>query len=312
VFVGRPTTTHLTLWIAVCLLAVLSPGGQGLALTSPQPGAAAKPSGLTLVAPFPCQTAYKVVAGYGGIYHKNVNEALKANDYHALDLVRDEAGGGHDKLLTALAAGTVTYAGWASGGWSTYGQIVILDLGATGGQTYQALYAHLHKVSVAKGQKVKPRDVLGTLGRSGNSSLTYWSTSHLHLAFYRGAKVGSGGPYGGVAAVPEPMDGVEDFVTGTKAKAGPCAPPPADAGPPKPDGSMTSDHGLADHGLAGPDSGGAHGDGGLPPPAGDLGGGGTPPSDGGCSCAAASGSDSVSTLGMLALALALLWRRRRR
>jgi len=277
--------------VLVALVLTLGPAGAG-ALTTPQPGATARPAGLTLAAPFPCQTTYKVVCGYGcsGL-HKNINEPLKANDYHALDLIRDEAGSGFDKPVTALASGTVKYAGWASGGWSTYGQIVIIALDFTDGQSYQVLYAHLNKVSVSNGQHVKARDAVGTLGASGNNSLTYWSAKHLHLAFYRAALVGTGGPYGGVAAVPEPMDGVQDFVTNQTAKVS-CAPPP-DAGPPKPDAKV-ADGAPADQ------------PGELPPVVSDHGVAPQRPDDGGCSCALAARRDAAPSDRAVLLVLLLL------
>ena len=294
----------------VTLLLLAAPG-PALALTTPVTGAAPRPAGLTLVSPYPCGVTYRITGGYGANLHLNINDPTHSNDYYALDMQRDESGGGHAKPLAAVAAGTVTYAGWASGGWSTYGQIVILELAFNDGHAYQVLYAHLDQVLVSVGQQVKPRDVVGHQGRSGNNSLSYWSATHLHMAMYRDAKLGSGGPYGGVAMVPEPLDGIEDIVVGTTATAS-CAPPPTpDAGPtpdsgPGPDGAAPNDAArdlppsTAD-GTVELDSGT------LPPVAGD----GLIPSqrgDDGCSCRAGAGGGAPP----LALLLLLVPLRRRR
>jgi len=267
----HPRALYLALVLWLCLPA------RAPALTTPATGAAACPAGVTLAAPFPCGVSYRVIGGYGGGMHVNINEPLKSNDYHALDLVRDEAGSGHDKPVTAAAAGTVKYAGWAGGGWKTYGQIVLLELDFNDGHSYQLLYAHLEQVLVSTGQHVGQRDVVGHLGRSGDNSLTYWSEAHLHFAFYRDATLNAQpyGPYGGVATVPEPMDTVQDFVTGTKATVICSAP---DAGPadgaPSPDGRPLGDAGAVETMTDGPS---------LPPLATDQ-----PMADSpeeGCSCA---------------------------
>lgn len=293
---------------ALPLLLLSALPARGLALTTPVTGAAARPAALTLVSPYPCGVTYKVTGGYGGSLHVNINDPTHSNDYYALDMQRDETGSGHAKPVAAVAAGTVKYAGWASGGWSTYGQIVILELAFSDGHAYQVIYAHLDQVLVSVGQQVKARDVVGHQGRSGNNSLTYWSATHLHMAMYRDAKLGSGGPYGGVAMVPEPLDGVEDIVVGTTATAS-CAPPSPDGGPtsdsgPGTDGATPHDAGGEDQhsdGTAGLDSGG------LPPVAGD----GVIPSHGGddgCGCRAGRG-EGYPPLALLLL-LALLRRRR--
>jgi MYXO-CTERM domain-containing protein len=286
------------------LAAMLLTPLQAHALTTPASGAAARPAGLTLASPFPCNVTYKVIAGYGGAYHKNINEPLKANDYHALDLVRDEAGNGFDKPVTALAAGTVIYAGWAKDGWSTYGQIVVIELDFKDASTWQLNYAHLNQVSVTKGQHVKARDTIGTLGASGNNSLSYWSTKHVHLVLYRGAKIGSGGPYGGVAAVPEPMDGAQDFVNGKKVTVS-CSPANPDGGVPDgtADGASAKDLGPGPDVVAGDGFGGD-----LPSVLADQGQPPAPPDDG-CSCALReppAGRPPTSRALLLVLVMALL------
>ncbi len=102
-----------------------------------------------------------------------------------------------------VAAGNVIYAGWSTGGWSPYGQIVVLEHDFGDGKVYQSLYAHLQSVSVKLGQKVAVGAEVGTLGGSANGKLNALAY-HLHFALYRGAKL-EGGPYGGVAVVPEPL-----------------------------------------------------------------------------------------------------------
>lgn len=65
--------------------------------------------------------------------------------------------------------GTVTYAGEI---WWGFGKHVIID----NGDNISSVYAHLDKVYVYKGQKVKMTDVIGREGTTG------WSTGpHLHF-----------------------------------------------------------------------------------------------------------------------------------
>ena len=65
--------------------------------------------------------------------------------------------------------GTVTYAGEI---WWGYGKHIVID----NGDNISSLYAHLDKIYVYKGQKVKLTDVIGKEGSTG------WSTGpHLHF-----------------------------------------------------------------------------------------------------------------------------------
>lgn len=210
---------------AACLLIA---AGDGEALTSPLSGAVALPRSAVLRAPFPCGVSYRISCAYGCGLHRGTTSTSSSNDYYALDLVRTGSGGGFDKPLVAIAAGTVRYAAWATGGWSPYGRIVLIEHDFGDGQRYMSLYAHLNHISVHAGQKVAAGATIGKLGRSGNVT-----GAHVHFALYRDAKIG-GGPYGGRATVPEPMGGAQDFRVGQTHTAR-CPAPKKDAAPPKPD-----------------------------------------------------------------------------
>lgn len=71
--------------------------------------------------------------------------------------------------ILASESGTVLSAGWLAGGW---GNAVILQH-SDGNAT---LYAHLNKVAVTLGQKVKRSQVIGYSGSTGNST-----GPHLHF-----------------------------------------------------------------------------------------------------------------------------------
>lgn len=64
--------------------------------------------------------------------------------------------------------GTVSHIEYNSGG---YGNHVVVDHGFG----FQTLYAHMHKISVKRGQKILRGEVLGTVGNSGTST-----GPHLH------------------------------------------------------------------------------------------------------------------------------------
>lgn len=70
--------------------------------------------------------------------------------------------------IYATGDGKVTFADYATNG---YGMHVIIDHG----YDYETLYAHLSKIEVKKGHKVKRGDVIGLVGNSGLSS-----GPHLH------------------------------------------------------------------------------------------------------------------------------------
>ncbi|NCU31847.1 MAG: M23 family metallopeptidase [Candidatus Moranbacteria bacterium] len=71
--------------------------------------------------------------------------------------------------IIPLYEGTVTYAGEISWG---FGKHIIIDHG----DNVSTIYAHLSRIFVYKGQKVKIGDVIGKMGNTG------WSTGpHLHF-----------------------------------------------------------------------------------------------------------------------------------
>lgn len=77
--------------------------------------------------------------------------------------------------LRAVAGGVVRKAGYV-GGYAGYGKVVLLDLPGP----YTALYAHLSRVSVRVGQKVRAGQRLGLAGCTGSCSGT-----HLHFELKR-------------------------------------------------------------------------------------------------------------------------------
>ncbi|HHO52713.1 MAG TPA: M23 family metallopeptidase, partial [Deltaproteobacteria bacterium] len=194
------------------------------AITPPATGAVALPGGVDLTLPFPDETPVRVSCGYGpgcSVFHSGTNAPGSTNDYHALDLVRDQAGGGDGLPVVAAFSGTVVYADWATGGWSTFGRIVLIEHDLGDGHTYMSLYAHLSSLSVSAGEVVADKDEVGTMGGSGNFGDNYF-TPHLHFSLYRDAAF-AGGPYGGNAVVPELIDGYGDLVQGDLLVAGPGA-----------------------------------------------------------------------------------------
>jgi murein DD-endopeptidase MepM/ murein hydrolase activator NlpD len=79
--------------------------------------------------------------------------------------------------VTAVAAGTVKFAGWSDRG---YGYLVVIDHG-----TYQSLYAHLREQpSVHTGQTVSAGAFLGPMGNTGFSS-----GPHLHFEIRLGSEL---------------------------------------------------------------------------------------------------------------------------
>ncbi len=81
-------------------------------------------------------------------------------------------------LVTAAAAGRVTFAGWNPGGW---GNLVVIEHGG-GVRTW---YAHLAGVAVRRGQLVLPAARVGTVGATGRAT-----GPHLHFEVrLRGAAI---------------------------------------------------------------------------------------------------------------------------
>ena len=92
------------------------------------------------------------------------NESIRDHTHKGIDIA---ASGGTPIL--AAADGTVTYAGWNSGG---YGNLVIIDHG-NGVETY---YGHCSKIYISKGTTVKAGDKIAAVGSTGNST-----GNHLHF-----------------------------------------------------------------------------------------------------------------------------------
>jgi Peptidase family M23 len=188
------------------------------ARTNPVKGAVSKPRRLKIRAPFPCGVTFKINCGYNGSKaHSRVRHTNSTNDYYALDMTRVEPQGGYDKVVLAVADGIVRYAGWAKRGWSPYGKIVYIEHAYSDrkGKRYHSMYAHLHRVKVRKGQRIKAGTVIGTMGGSSRRRHLKFPP-HLHFAMYRGAKRTLGG---GNAVVPEPLGRHEDLRRGLVLKA---------------------------------------------------------------------------------------------
>ncbi|GBD28935.1 Murein hydrolase activator NlpD [bacterium HR32] len=79
--------------------------------------------------------------------------------------------------VAARADGGVEYAGWAS----AYGLVVVLAHGSD----YQTLYAHLRRIRVQRGDRVRAGQLVGEVGSTGRST-----GPHLHFEVrYRGVPV---------------------------------------------------------------------------------------------------------------------------
>ncbi len=209
-------TRRVVPWVVAGFLAT----AVAAALTTPMGGAVLFPRSVRLTLPFPQGTRVRVLSGYGpsagSSLHAGTNRTSAANDYYALDLVVDGApnSGLGTPIVTPLA-GTVVRAGWATSGWANYGLRVILRHELEG-RTHHSIYCHLDTLdgAVTEGGTVRAGQRLGTLGRSCQGARTCgsFSTPHLHWALHRDSSVGgsgTGGSYGGLAVVPEPLDGQE-------------------------------------------------------------------------------------------------------
>jgi len=84
--------------------------------------------------------------------------------------------------VTATADGRVGFAGQSG----DYGRMVVIDHG----NGWQTVYAHLKRIQVAKGERVRAGAVIGTVGKSGNATGT-----HLHYEVRRNGQPVDPGPY---------------------------------------------------------------------------------------------------------------------
>jgi len=212
------------------------------ALTTPTGGAVMFPAKTKLVLPFPAGTKVRVASGYsptgGSSLHDGTNRTTAANDYYALDLVYDGiSDGGFGKPILAPLDGKVVKSGWASAGWANYGQRVILRHELGDGHVYHSIYCHLDAIApgVTEGSTIAKGERVGNLGRScmGALSCSSFSGAHLHWAIHRDSTIGgsgTGGSYGGLAVVPEPLDSAEDLKQGRVITSTNGVEPTSDAG----------------------------------------------------------------------------------
>jgi titin len=170
------------------------------AVTPAAGGAVNVPSGFAIVPPWATGT-HTITQAYGMNYHANTSSPTNTNDYYALDF-----NFALDEGVYPVAGGTVIFAGPASGGWATYGNLVYIDHG----NGFKSIYAHLNTLAVSVGQSVGTGTRLGGAGNSGG-----WTDVHLHFALYF-QSLAQPQPYGGYAAVPEP------FTSCTKNGNGTC------------------------------------------------------------------------------------------
>ncbi len=113
------------------------------------------------------------------IFGQLVNDRFQG--YHAADDIEygDVAG---DVPVSAVADGTVLYAGWTSG----YGGLIVIAHDADGEQV-SALYGHLRQSSFAvkTGDRVTRGQFLANLGTGGTTE-TDGERKHLHFGLYPG------------------------------------------------------------------------------------------------------------------------------
>jgi murein DD-endopeptidase MepM/ murein hydrolase activator NlpD len=171
------------------------------------PGAVRLPAGLTLSAPFPEGTEFMVSCDYAPCTpaHKGTQDPGGINDHYALDFIRNQRGNGRGQEVSTVLPGTVVYADWGQHGRRIYGRLVMVRHTAPDGQTLTSFYAHLSAIQVQVGDVLQTKAVIGKMGGSA------WGKDdklapHLHLGIHAGAAV-RGGPVGGQAVLPEPMDG---------------------------------------------------------------------------------------------------------
>ncbi len=120
------------------------------------------------IQPIPNEDLTMTAGGFGWRIHP----IHKINKFHAgMDFTAKPG-----TPVYATGDGRVTFSDYATNG---YGMHVVLDHGFD----YETLYAHLSKIEVKKGQKVKRGDVIGLVGNSGLSA-----GPHLHYEVRKGGE----------------------------------------------------------------------------------------------------------------------------
>lgn len=120
--------------------------------------------------------------GYYDAQPFGVNQHL-GNDWNGV------GGGDSDRgdPVFAIGAGEVTEAADRGGGW---GQVVRV-VHRVDGRAVESLYAHLDRIDVAVGQRVRRRQPIGTIGTAGGQY-----PAHLHLEVRTRPGQPLGGGYG--------------------------------------------------------------------------------------------------------------------
>ena len=90
-------------------------------------------------------------------------ESIRTHAHTGLDIAAP-----YGTKIKAAADGTVIWSGYKG----SYGNLVIVDCG----KNVEIYYGHCSKIYVTNGQKVKPGDVIGAVGSTGNST-----GNHLHF-----------------------------------------------------------------------------------------------------------------------------------
>lgn len=93
---------------------------------------------------------------------------------------------GNPYLVRAVEEGfvLVAHVGWTPGTEGKGGNYVMLYLPASKQIAY---YAHLETVQVVAGQRVRPGETLGTVGRTGTNAWRPRSPTHLHFGLWNAA-----------------------------------------------------------------------------------------------------------------------------
>lgn len=116
------------------------------------------------------------ITGYPFDSHKIVTSGFGMRIHPILKIKKFHTGVDYSATMgtsiKSVADGVVVAAGWGS----SYGNRVIVYHGQSNGQPVVTLYAHMSRISVAVGAKVKAGGELGKVGSTGSST-----APHLHL-----------------------------------------------------------------------------------------------------------------------------------